>query len=824
MVKPGMFAALLLSTASSAVAGEMEVSLGGRRIPLEDCRISAMPFNRIWTGRQRTLDQTRLAKFASFDLAEPGTLEISGVGAEVPARLYPFSESNRLERVEGGLRLKLDRPSQYVLDFGDALPPLHVFADRPFDIERRPDDIWFGPGEHHAGIISPRSGQRVVVERGAVVHGELFLCEVTNVAVVGRGILDCSTFERADVRAQEFRKSHGLPPVDTEFACHSCVVYASENVLIEGIVIRDTPFWSLIVRSGSRNVTIDGVKVVGQWRYNSDGIDISASSDVHVKNCFVRSFDDCLVVLGAYLDTRSYLSENILFEDCRLWCDWGAVFKLWSPPYTNTFRNVAFRDSVLMNVVGVPLQVKDACGSENTVIEDVRFSGLEFDLDDMPLASVLQKSDDMRYPGDSRTKEVVMALVACLHPKKDFGNQNMVDVEDVSGYHSAIRSVSFEDFSFPGIVPPLAATLTTTVPGQEIRDVAFRSVPSLSLRKSGCVNSVSVSESSPAEAVPPERLEARRQFADLKFGIFIHWGFYATYAQGEWYLERAGLRGRDYEHAANAFYPHDFDAMEWCRAFKSAGANYVVFTSRHHDGFSMFGTKATDYNVVDKTPFRRDVVKELADACRACDLKLGLYYSLLDWHRPDYPTGVTTKARQWVEKGKEDYDSYLAFMKRQLTELLTNYGDILCIWFDGEWDHKDPETKMPNMDWKYDEIYSLIHTLQPRCLVLNNHHHALRDGEDIYGVEREKKDGKKHPFSIEPGHPGELCDTMVNGAFGYKVTDTDWKTADEIRAMLKRVNGRGMNLLLNIAPRADGKLPDEAMKILDELAVGKKEK
>ena len=291
-----------VAIATVAHGGEaISATYNGREVALEDCRISAMPFNRVWTGKQRTLDQTRLAKFASFDLAEPGVLEIAGVGADVSPRLYPFSESNRLVRTECGLALKLDRPSQYVLDFGDVLPPLHVFADKPFAIERRPDDIWFGPGVHQAGIISPKSGQRVVIERGAVVHGELFLCGVTNVSVVGRGILDCSTFERADVRAQEFRASHGLPPVDTEFACHSCVVYASENVLIEGIVIRDTPFWALIVRSGSRNVTIDNVKIVGQWRYNSDGIDISASSDVKVKDCFVRSYDDCLVVLGAYL-------------------------------------------------------------------------------------------------------------------------------------------------------------------------------------------------------------------------------------------------------------------------------------------------------------------------------------------------------------------------------------------------------------------------------------------------------------------------------------------------------------------------------------------
>ena len=154
----GTFLAAAVAMAAAAHGAAISAVYNGREVALEDCRISAMPFNRVWTGKQRTLDQTRLAKFASFDLTEPGVFEISGVGADVPARLYPFSESNRLVRTERALALKLDRPAQYVLDFGDVLPPLHVFADKPFAIERRPDDIWFGPGVHQAGIISPKSG------------------------------------------------------------------------------------------------------------------------------------------------------------------------------------------------------------------------------------------------------------------------------------------------------------------------------------------------------------------------------------------------------------------------------------------------------------------------------------------------------------------------------------------------------------------------------------------------------------------------------------------------------------------------------------------
>lgn len=162
------------------------------------------------------------------------------------------------------------------------------------------------------------------------------------------------------------------------------------------------------------------------------------------------------------------------------------------------------------------------------------------------------------------------------------------------------------------------------------------------------------------EVVPPERLEARKVFAELKFGIFLHWGLYASFAQGEWYLERGELKESEYAKAANAFYPHAFDAWEWVKAFKAAGAKYVVFTTRHHDGFSMFDTKTCAYDIVDATPFRRDVVKELAEACREEGMRLGLYYSLMDWHRPDYPTGREKKARASLPKGQEDYDRYFA--------------------------------------------------------------------------------------------------------------------------------------------------------------------
>ena len=324
----------------------------------------------------------------------------------------------------------------------------------------------------------------------------------------------------------------------------------------------------------------------------------------------------------------------------------------------------------------------------------------------------------------------------------------------------------------------------------------------------------------------PRRMTARKAFADLKFGIFLHWGLYSTFAQGEWYLEHAGLNEAEYAKAAASFDPHAFNAREWVRTFKAAGAKYVVFTTRHHDGFSMFDTKTSDYDIVDATPFKRDVVRELADACREEGLKLGLYYSLMDWHRPDYPTGRENRARASVAKGQEDYDRYFAFMKAQLTELLTNYGDILCVWFDGEWDHdpNDSNSKgldVPPLDWRFEELYAHVHGIQPGCLILNNHHHAMREGEDIQGFERdapgENKAGLSPDQKVQREFPLETCDTMSNGAWGYQVDVTEYKSVEELRDLLKSANEKGANLLLNIGPQPDGSLPAAALERLGQM-------
>lgn len=318
-----------------------------------------------------------------------------------------------------------------------------------------------------------------------------------------------------------------------------------------------------------------------------------------------------------------------------------------------------------------------------------------------------------------------------------------------------------------------------------------------------------------AQSLPPERISSMQEFANAKFGIFIHWGLYSMFGQGEWYMTNQDIDCHEYAKAANAFYPHAFDAAKWVKAIKGSGARYVTFTSRHHEGFSMWDTRQSDYNIM-HTPYGRDVLRQLSDECQRQGLRLHLYYSHLDWTREDYPlgrTGLGTKRKHASKKG--DWASYYAFMNRQLTELLTQYGPIGCIWFDGWWDHD--EDSIP-FDWQLDEQYALIHRLQPACLVGNNHHQTPFQGEDIQIFERDVPGENKAGLSGQSISrlPLETCQTM-NGMWGYKVVDQDYKSACELVRLLVRTSGKGANLLLNIGPQPDGQFPDTALSRLESL-------
>ena len=315
-------------------------------------------------------------------------------------------------------------------------------------------------------------------------------------------------------------------------------------------------------------------------------------------------------------------------------------------------------------------------------------------------------------------------------------------------------------------------------------------------------------------------LEARQKFAAQRFGVFIHWGLYANYAQGEWYQQNIGMDTETYGRAMDGFCPSKFDAKEWVGVFKQAGVKYVTITSRHHDGFSLWPTKADDgYNIAN-TPFKRDILGELSKACDEAGLQLNFYYSLMDWHRKDYPAGEAAQKVLGAQKG--NYVSYKKFMLTQIAELIDSYhpGNI---WFDGEWEHASHQpdgTWKRTLDWEFDDIYDLIHS--KHTLVANNNHQPIREKEDIQLFERDLPgDNSDAGFSanqpVTHDRPIEQCDVIQNNVWGYRINERKFRTAPDVVAMLARAVANDANLLMNIGPDGSGRLPGKAVEVMVEV-------
>ena len=298
-----------------------------------------------------------------------------------------------------------------------------------------------------------------------------------------------------------------------------------------------------------------------------------------------------------------------------------------------------------------------------------------------------------------------------------------------------------------------------------------------------------------------ENLQARREFQDMKFGMFIHWGVYSVLGDGEWVLHNRKLKLDEYNRLPAFFDPEKFDAKTWVALAKAAGMKYITITSRHHDGFAMFDSKVSDWNIVQRTPYKKDPLKMLADECHRQGIKLFFYYSQLDWHSPDYyPRGATNWDNGRPDHG--DFNAYLdTYMDGQLRELLTNYGLIGGIWFDGMWDK-------PDADWHLPKTYALIHELQPAALIIPNHHQTPRPGEDVQTFERDLPGENTAGFNtkyVSTKLPLESCDTL-NDNWGFNIGDSNYKSPADVERRLVRAAGNNSNLLLNIGPYPNGEI------------------
>jgi alpha-L-fucosidase len=307
-----------------------------------------------------------------------------------------------------------------------------------------------------------------------------------------------------------------------------------------------------------------------------------------------------------------------------------------------------------------------------------------------------------------------------------------------------------------------------------------------------------------------ENIAARAWFQDAKFGLFVHWGIYSVLGSGEWVMEVRRIPVADYEKLADQFNPIRFDAAAWVSLVKAAGMKYITITAKHHDGFAMYDSRVSGWDIVDRTPYGEDVLAQLAEECRRQGIKLFFYYSQLDWHHPDYyPRGRTGLGAGRPQEG--DWYRYLDYMDEQLRELLTGYGEIGGIWFDGMWDR-------PDADWRLERTYSLIHELQPQALIGSNHHETPRPGEDFQMFEKDLPGQNTAGFNVAEVSrlPLETAETM-NRSWGFNITDRSYKSTRELVQYLARAAGSDANFLLNVGPMPNGEIQPEFVARLREV-------
>ena len=326
-----------------------------------------------------------------------------------------------------------------------------------------------------------------------------------------------------------------------------------------------------------------------------------------------------------------------------------------------------------------------------------------------------------------------------------------------------------------------------------------------------------ISQLAPAQL--PKETEAQKTqrmkwWTDARFGMFIHWGLYALPARHEWVKNMERLTSEQYQKYFESFNPDLYNPKEWARMAKEAGMKYVVLTAKHHEGFCLWDSKFTDYKSTN-TPFGKDIIKEYVEAFRAEGLKVGFYYSLIDWHHPDYMIDRNHPQRQdydtayaRLNKGK-DMNKYREYMKNQVRELLTNYGEISIIWFDFSFPGKNGKG---HQDWDSENLLKLARSLQPGIIV--DDRLDLKDvegGWDFTTPEQYKV--TKWPEVNGKRVPWETCQTF-SGSWGYYRDETSWKSPAQLLELLTESVSKGGNLLLNVGPTARGAFDNRAQERL----------
>jgi len=365
--------------AGEKLSEDYTLRVNGRTVPVYICRVSAMPFNQIWPGYQRPLDQTEIAAFAYWGMSGPVTVEVVSNRPFQSVAVRPTSRGIH-PAIEGRhITFTVAKPGQMTVELDGIHKALHLFADPPETDAPKPGDpdvLYFGPGVHKTGKIQIKSGQTVYIAGGAVVYGAIRGQGVSGVRILGRGVIDGSELARSDGGDIRFSDS--------------------SDIKIQGVIMRDPAEWCAAF-FGARKVAISDVKLVGLWRYNSDGIDVCNSQDVTIRDSFIRSFDDSIVIKGLKNRRQSFDDRpvrNVRASRLVVWCDWGRALEIGAETCAPELTDVVFSD---IDIIRTDVAAMDIQHGDRAAVHGIRFENIRVEIDDQNFAPIIQKSRDDKF-------------------------------------------------------------------------------------------------------------------------------------------------------------------------------------------------------------------------------------------------------------------------------------------------------------------------------------------------------------------------------------------------------------------------------------------
>lgn len=431
---------------------DYRLRINGTEVPVYVCRVSAMPFNQVWPGYQRPTEQTELAGFAYWGMRGPVAVEVISKRPFKSVAVRPRSRGIRPSLKGNTIRFRLARPGQFTVELDGPHHALHLFADPPeadAPPAGGPSVMYFGPGVHRPGAIDLKSGQTIYVAGGAVVYTSIHGRGVDHVRVLGRGIIDTSEFERG--------KGGG-----------SIRLTDCSDVKVDGVILRDPDVWGLSA-FGCRNVAVSRVKLVGLWRYNSDGIDMCNTENVTVRDSFIRSYDDSLVLkglkgrsggAGPSYDGRPV--RNIRASGLVIWCDWGRALEIGAETCAPEISDVIFRDIDVIRTTHIGMDIQHG---DRAAVHDIRFEDVRVEVDDVNPPPLLQKAPGEQYRPDPRAAYLPQLFVIVI--QKTFYSK---DEE-----RGTVRDVLFKDVAVTGRrMPP--SSFTGLDAGHDVRGVTIQNL------------------------------------------------------------------------------------------------------------------------------------------------------------------------------------------------------------------------------------------------------------------------------------------------------------------------------------------------------------